>query len=139
MLQLLMEFSMKKSVLFLLQQQEKKTALQKDVYHLLGASAITHYKVLKEYDNYSFVNFSLETGRTHQIRVHSTYIGHPISGDTLYGHTSPYISRQALHCNKLSFIHPISHKKMCIEAPLPKDMADFLKAIERFPPNLRLK
>ena len=98
--------------------------------HLHGAYAITHYKVLKEYDNHSFVHFSLGTGRTHQIRVHSSYIGHPISGDTLYGNTSTYISRQALHCNKLSFVHPISHKEMCIEAPLPDDMSDFLKAIE---------
>ena len=96
----------------------------------LGVSAITHYTVLKEYTNNSLVQFTLETGRTHQIRVHSSYIGHPISGDTLYGNTSPYISRQALHCNKLTFIQPISRKKICIEAPIPEDICYFLKAIE---------
>ena len=96
-----------------------------------GASAITHYKVLKEYTSHSLVQFILETGRTHQIRVHSAYIGHSITGDTLYGNTSQYISRQALHCSKLSFIHPISHKKMCIEAPIPQDMYNFLKSLDK--------
>ena len=64
----------------------------------------------------------LETGRTHQIRVHSAYIGHPILGDTLYGTESPLISRQALHSYKLTFIHPITKKKLCITAPLFDDM-----------------
>ena len=96
----------------------------------LGATAITHYEVINEYSNYSFVKFTLETGRTHQIRVHTAYIGHPISGDTLYGNTSPYISRQALHCSKLTFIHPISRKKIYIEASLPEDMSKFLKVIQ---------
>ncbi len=94
-----------------------------------GVSAITHYKILKEYNNYSLVQFTLETGRTHQIRVHSAYIGHPISGDTLYGTSSTYISRQALHCNRLFFIHPILRKKMSIAAPLPQDICAFINSI----------
>lgn len=68
----------------------------------------------------------LKLGRTHQIRVHSKYIGHPIFGDTLYGTPSPLISRQALHAYKVSFIHPITKEKIIISAPLPKDMENIL-------------
>ena len=78
----------------------------------IGDFAITHYKVLQESNNLSLVQFTLETGRTHQIRVHSKYIGHPILGDTLYGNPSNLVERQALHCYKLEFIHPITHKKI---------------------------
>ena len=69
-----------------------------------GDFSITHYKVIKEFNNLSLVNFKLETGRTHQIRVHSSYIGHPILGDDLYGNKSSLIYRQALHSYKISFI-----------------------------------
>ena len=72
-----------------------------------GQTAITHYEVLKEFDNYSLVKCSLETGRTHQIRVHMSAIGHPLLGDSLYGSISDLINRQALHCFNLQFIHPI--------------------------------
>lgn len=87
-----------------------------------GQESITHYKVLKEYSNYSLVHFILETGRTHQIRVHCNYIGHPILGDTLYGKSSNLIDRQALHSCKVTFIHPITNKKMEIIAELPIDI-----------------
>lgn len=87
-----------------------------------GKESITHYKVLKEYSNYSLVHFILETGRTHQIRVHSKYIAHPILGDTLYGKFSHLIERQALHSCKVIFIHPITNKKMEIIAELPNDI-----------------
>lgn len=63
-----------------------------------GAFSITHYKLIKNFDNFCLVEFTLETGRTHQIRVHSKHIGHPILGDTLYGEKSSLINRQALHC-----------------------------------------
>ena len=66
---------------------------------------------------------SIETGRTHQIRVHSKYIGHPIVGDTLYGNPSSLISRQALHAYKINFIHPITKKEVQFIADLPKDMS----------------
>lgn len=72
-----------------------------------GQTAITHYEVLKEFDNYSLVKCSLETGRTHQIRVHMSAIGHPLLGDSLYGSISDLINRQALHCFNLQFIHPV--------------------------------
>ena len=91
-----------------------------------GDSSITHYKVIKEFNNLSLVNFKLETGRTHQIRVHSSYIGHPILGDDLYGNKSSLICRQALHSYKISFIHPKTHEKMCFEIDLPKDMLNIL-------------
>lgn len=79
-----------------------------------GDIAITKYEVLdynKEND-YSVVKCILETGRTHQIRVHLSYIGHPILGDTLYGNSSQLITRQALHAYKISFIHPIFEEKV---------------------------
>lgn len=85
-----------------------------------GQTAITHYNVLKELDNISLVHFVLETGRTHQIRVHSKYIGHPILGDTLYGKPSELINRQALHSYKVTFIHPITKKEISILSNLPK-------------------
>ena len=87
-----------------------------------GQTAITHYKVLKEYPKYSLVLCKLETGRTHQIRVHMAYIGHPILGDTLYGKPSNLINRQALHCSFLSFIHPLTHKLVTYKSELPNDM-----------------
>ena len=91
-----------------------------------GDNSITHYKVLKEFDNFSLVNFKLETGRTHQIRVHSSYIGHPILGDDLYGNKSNLINRQALHSYKISFIHPKTRRKMHFEIDMPQDMLDIV-------------
>ncbi len=91
-----------------------------------GDFSITHYKVIKEFNNLSLVNFKLETGRTHQIRVHSSYIDHPILGDDLYGNKSSLIYRQALHSYKISFIHPKTREKMCFEIDLPKDMLNIL-------------
>lgn len=87
-----------------------------------GQNAITEYKLIKNFDNYSLVEFSLKTGRTHQIRVHCKYIGHPILGDYIYGNESEFISHQALHAYKISFIHPITKKAMIFEIPLPDDM-----------------
>ncbi len=87
-----------------------------------GDTAITHYNVLKNNFNYSLVYCLLETGRTHQIRVHLSYIGHPILGDTLYGKESNLINRQALHAYKVSFIHPITKKNVTYMADLPNDI-----------------
>lgn len=89
-----------------------------------GDTAITEYEVLN-YDadkNYSIVKCILHTGRTHQIRVHTASIGHPILGDTLYGNASSSIARQALHSYKTAFCHPISHEYVSYTAPLPSDM-----------------
>lgn len=93
-----------------------------------GDVSITHYELVKNLENnMCLVKFILETGRTHQIRVHSTYIGHPIIGDTLYGTSSILISRQALHSYKIEFIHPISKEKMIFEIDLPNDMIKLIQ------------
>lgn len=87
-----------------------------------GQKSITHYEVIDEHDDYSIIKCILETGRTHQIRVHMSYIEHPLLGDTLYGQKSKEISRQALHCYKLSFINPVTNTKIELKSDLPKDM-----------------
>ena len=75
-----------------------------------GQTAITEYEVLEEYENISLIKCKLLTGRTHQIRVHMAYIGHPLIGDTLYGYPSNKIDRQALHSYKGEFLHPVTRK-----------------------------
>jgi len=88
-----------------------------------GAPSVTHYKVLDRYNGYSLVELLLETGRTHQIRVHMSHIGHPVLGDWLYEGLNPLlIDRQALHAAKLTFTHPMTKKRMTFEAPIPKDI-----------------
>lgn len=89
-----------------------------------GKPSITKYSILEEFENqnFSLVKCILETGRTHQIRVHFTYIGHPLIGDTLYGNSSTLINRQALHSYKVSFIHPIIKKELTIISPLAEDI-----------------
>ncbi len=84
--------------------------------------AITNYKTIKKLKDFSLVEFKLLTGRTHQIRVHSSYLGHPLLGDTLYGNKSDLINRQALHAYYIEFIHPITNKIIIIETKLPEDM-----------------
>ena len=101
-----------------------------------GEKAITHFEVLnsffsKEEENYiSLVNCKLETGRTHQIRVHLSSINHPILGDTLYGMPSKLISRQALHCFKMKFIHPVTKKEITINSPIPNDMKKIIDLMD---------
>lgn len=95
-----------------------------------GDVAITHYDVLKSNDSMSVVHLILETGRTHQIRVHMAHIGNPIIGDTLYGHSSKLINRQALHSNKISFIHPITKEQINLTAPLFDDMKTIIDHVE---------
>jgi 23S rRNA pseudouridine1911/1915/1917 synthase len=87
-----------------------------------GQSARTHYETLRTNHQISLVHLTLETGRTHQIRVHMAYLGHPLLGDDLYGGTREQIARQALHACRLSFTHPMTSQAICIEAPLPADM-----------------
>lgn len=124
-----------------------------------GYDSVTHYKVLRRFEagpGYTLVELRLETGRTHQIRVHMASIGHPVTGDHLYCHgdpflyrkvhgdtrpnmkssehesesSSPYIKRQALHAYRLSFIHPMSGQRLELEAPLPEDMRNLIEKIK---------
>ncbi len=87
-----------------------------------GKEAISKYKVIKEFKEYSLVEFSLLTGRTHQIRVHASHINHPLLGDVLYGGNMLYSSRVALHSYSISFNHPINKKPIDITINLPIDL-----------------
>ena len=91
-----------------------------------GEHAVTHYRVLEEKNGHSLVLLRLETGRTHQIRIHMKYLGFPLIGDYLYNPDMEYIGRQALHAYHLSFLHPITQEKMDFTAPLPEDMRKVL-------------
>lgn len=94
-----------------------------------GKPSITKYSVIKEFkaQNFSLIKCTLETGRTHQIRVHFSHISHPLIGDTLYGTPSTLINRQALHSYKVSFIHPITQKELTIISPLAEDIKRIIK------------
>ena len=87
-----------------------------------GEEAITHYKVLKKENGHSLVSLKLETGRTHQIRIHMKYLGYPLIGDYLYNPDMEFITRQALHSYRMSFNHQITGEFMEFVAPLPIDM-----------------
>lgn len=89
-----------------------------------GKAARTHYEVLRSVNGRSLVRLELETGRTHQIRVHMAHIGHPLAGDFLYGKECPErIGRTALHAYRLTFCHPITGERMFFEKNMPRDMA----------------
>ncbi len=94
-----------------------------------GEPAITHFQTLAGKDGLSFVKLWLDTGRTHQIRVHMCYIGHPLIGDFLYNPKDFRMKRQALHAGNLSFIHPVTEQTMRFSAPLPQDMMQFFQMV----------
>lgn len=93
--------------------------------------AITHYSVIRNYAGYTYLNVRLETGRTHQIRVHLSYIGHPVAGDEVYGNDKPrWLCGQCLHAKKLGFIHPRTGEYMEFNSELPDYFVKFLRSIE---------
>ncbi|MBP2071111.1 RluA family pseudouridine synthase [Thermoanaerobacterium butyriciformans] len=92
-----------------------------------GDTAVTHFRLLKRGEKLSLVKLELKTGRTHQIRVHLSHIGHPIIGDTLYGSDTSYIKRQALHAYRLTFKQPFIGKCISLYSPIPDDMKAVLK------------
>lgn len=99
--------------------------IRREVNYVIGKKSITSYKVLEEYDKMSLVMLTLYTGRTHQIRVHLSHIGHPIIGDSLYGEKSELINRQALHSYSIKFKLPRNDKEIEIFAKVPKDFHFF--------------
>lgn len=103
--------------------RKEGSVIERTVDFEKGESAITHYKVLEEKNGYSLVSLILETGRTHQIRIHMKYLGYPLIGDYLYNSDMEQIQRQALHAWRLSFRHPITGEALNFTAPLPEDMA----------------
>lgn len=88
-----------------------------------GTPAVTHYATVYSSKEYSALKLWLETGKTHQIRCHMAYLGHPLLGDDLYGGTRERIARHALHCAAVSFCHPVTGAPVTVRAPLPEDMA----------------
>ncbi|MGH0591688.1 RluA family pseudouridine synthase [Bacillus pretiosus] len=98
-----------------------------------GDQAITYYKVEKYFkkQNATFVTLQLETGRTHQIRVHMSYHGNPLVGDVLYGGQTKYMSRQALHAMKIHFLHPITKEEIEVDVPFPIKLNNTMKEFQR--------
>lgn len=101
----------------------KDSTIERQVDPVNGEYAVTHYERLAVCHSYSLIELHLETGRTHQIRVHMKYIGHPLPGDFLYNPDYRIIKRQQLHSFQLEFTHPVTEKAMCITAPVPRDFA----------------
>lgn len=95
-------------------------------------NAVTHYQLIEQYDNFAHVRLILETGRTHQIRVHMSYIGHPVAGDPVYGPKKviEYLGGQCLHAGLIGFKHPRTGKYIEIESELPEYFTDFLRKIK---------
>lgn len=108
-------------------QDRKKMAVTKK-----GKEAITHFKVLKRYNGFTLLEVKIETGRTHQIRVHLAQIGYPIVGDVVYSNgKNPFnVKGQMLHAQKLEFVHPTTNKLVSYEAPLPEYFSNVLKMLE---------
>jgi len=116
-----------------------------------GRNAITHYRVRERFSGYTLLNVQLETGRTHQIRVHCAHIGHPIVGDSVYGGRSKrppgctpellealgHFKHQALHATQLSFMHPTTNELMTLDAPLPEDWSPLLTLLHEREKSLK--
>ena len=98
-----------------------------------GRRAVTHWKVLGRYPGYTHIQCRLETGRTHQIRVHLASIGHPVLGDLVYGSKKPYpgLAGQCLHAKRLSFLHPRTKERLTVECPLPEYFESVLRKLDR--------
>ena len=106
----------------------KKMAVRKD-----GKEAITHFKVLKRYEEYTLLDLKIDTGRTHQIRVHLAEIGHPVIGDYVYsnGKNQFNVIGQMLHSKEIEFTHPITKERMKFEAPLPKYFEEVIEKLDK--------
>ena len=98
-----------------------------------GKNAVTHWEVLERYSGYTYLKCRLETGRTHQIRVHLAFLGHPLLGDVVYGAKKPVpgLTGQCLHAKKLSFLHPRTEERLTVECPLPEWFEAVLKKLKK--------
>jgi 23S rRNA pseudouridine1911/1915/1917 synthase len=94
-----------------------------------GRAALTEYRVLRRLSGYTLLEVAIHTGRTHQIRVHLSNLGHPVVGDTLYGARGGMLDRNFLHAFRIRFRHPRSGERMDISAPLPAELQAFLNAL----------
>lgn len=113
--------------------RKDNSTIEREINYKHGEKAITHYYGIEQIGNYQLAAFQLETGRTHQIRVHMSSINAPLVGDTLYN-TKPsatLMNRQALHAYRISFPHPITGKTMKFVAPVPEDMTSFLNSFAK--------
>lgn len=96
-----------------------------------GQRAVTNAYPLARNERYTLLRVIIETGRTHQIRVHMSFMGHPLAGDGLYGGDCSDIGRQALHCGEMELIHPVSEKKIITASPFPEDMENLVKYLAK--------
>ena len=92
-----------------------------------GERAVTHWKAVKSFNDKTLLCINLETGKTHQIRVHFSHLGYPLLGDSLYGGDCNEINRQALHCKTISFIHPVTGQNITVDSDFPDDIKAVLK------------
>ncbi|GAF39499.1 RluA family pseudouridine synthase [Agrilactobacillus composti DSM 18527 = JCM 14202] len=99
--------------------------------HFQGKKALTKYWVVQQYPTGALLRVALLTGRTHQIRVHLDWLGHPLFGDPMYGPKDDLLDRQALHCVRLRFLHPFTNQIVDVSAPLPADMGHLLTALAK--------
>ncbi|WP_144561425.1 RluA family pseudouridine synthase [Bacillus mycoides] len=142
---LLMERNIKRTYLALVEGKVRKKqgiideAIGRDRHHATrrrvsqkGDRAVTHYKIEKYFkkQDVTLVTLQLETGRTHQIRVHMSHSGHPLIGDVLYGGQATYMPYQALHAMRIHFLHPITKEEITIEAPLPNNLNNIIESFK---------
>lgn len=110
--------------------RKESSAIERIVDPEHGERAVTHYRPVRWGDGWTLVECILETGRTHQIRVHMSHIGHPLPGDFLYNPSDRSMKRQPLHSWKLSFTHPVTGEPMEVEQPLPEDMREYMETFK---------
>ncbi|WP_186575736.1 RluA family pseudouridine synthase [Aquibacillus kalidii] len=104
----------------------KPDSIIERMVHENGQRAVTHYRVKEKVGPFSLMDIKLETGRTHQIRVHFSYLDHPLVGDSLYGGSTTYMERQALHCQSLAFTQPLTNQRLSFTCEIPEDMKGLL-------------
>jgi 23S rRNA pseudouridine1911/1915/1917 synthase len=111
--------------------RKSSSIIEREV-HPEGQYACTYYRLIQQYGKFAHIELKLKTGRTHQIRVHMSFIHHPLLGDDLYGGSTGLLKRQALHCREIRFFHPVTGEGLRFSAPLPDDMMNTLQDSKPF-------